>query len=190
MTSSRSRPLSRLLLGLAAVAVTVFGLVAPASATTSSCHLSWGSLPKVVEGTGSSVDFVTAVRAGQHACYDRLVIDISGGPATAYDVQYVSRFRQDGSGKPIPLRGGAVLQVLLRVPSYDVGGHVTYQPANPQEVVSAVGFSAFRQVGWGGSFEGYTSLGIGTRAHLPFRVFTLAGPGHDGRLVVDVARRW
>ena len=41
-----------------------------------------------------------------------------------------------------------------------------------------------------GSFEGYTSIGLGVRARLPFRVFMLDGPGTSSRLVVDVAHRW
>ena len=38
-----------------------------------------------------------------------------------------------------------------------------------------------------GSFEGQTTIGLGVRARLPFRVFVLAGPGSGSRLVVDVA---
>jgi hypothetical protein len=48
-------------------------------------------------------------------------------------------------------------------------------------------------VAWVGSFEGYTILGLGTRARLPFRVMVLAaapGTGQGARLVVDVAHRW
>ncbi len=41
-----------------------------------------------------------------------------------------------------------------------------------------------------GTFEGYTTVGLGVRARLPFRVFELAGPGTGSRLVVDVAHRW
>ncbi|WRL64756.1 hypothetical protein U6N30_03010 [Blastococcus brunescens] len=54
-------------------------------------------------------------------------------------------------------------------------------------------YETFRQVAWAGSFEGQSSLGIGTRARLPFRVFTLVGdPGSDQavRLVVDVGHLW
>ncbi|MDQ1596268.1 MAG: hypothetical protein QOH40_2824, partial [Arthrobacter pascens] len=40
------------------------------------------------------------------------------------------------------------------------------------------------------SFEGYTTLGLGVRARLPFKVFTLAGPGSGSRLVIDVAHHW
>ena len=31
---------------------------------------------------------------------------------------------------------------------------------------------------------------LAVRAHLPFRVFTLAGPGDNNRLVIDVAHKW
>jgi hypothetical protein len=51
--------------------------------------------------------------------------------------------------------------------------------------VNVSGYRTFRQVAWAGSFEGVTTVGLGTRARLPFRVFTL-----PGRVVVDVAHRW
>jgi hypothetical protein len=40
------------------------------------------------------------------------------------------------------------------------------------------------------SFEGSTSIGLGVRARLPFRAFTLDGPGSGSRLIVDVAHSW
>ena len=52
------------------------------------------------------------------------------------------------------------------------------------------GYSTFRQVAWAGSFEGQTTVGLGVRARLPFRVFALTGPGTGSRLVIDVAHRW
>jgi hypothetical protein len=56
--------------------------------------------------------------------------------------------------------------------------------------VNVTGYSTFRQVAWAGTFEGQTTVGLGVRARLPFRVFTLAGPGSGSRLVIDVAHRW
>ncbi|WP_425557254.1 AMIN-like domain-containing (lipo)protein [Kribbella aluminosa] len=35
-----------------------------------------------------------------------------------------------------------------------------------------------------------STIGLGVRARLPFRVCTLVGPGSDTRLVVDVAHQW
>ena len=43
---------------------------------------------------------------------------------------------------------------------------------------------------WGGSFEGVTTIGLGVRAKLPFRVFTLKGANNVSMLVIDVAHRW
>ncbi|MGH9277720.1 MAG: AMIN-like domain-containing (lipo)protein, partial [Acidimicrobiales bacterium] len=55
---------------------------------------------------------------------------------------------------------------------------------------SASGFQTFRDLVWGSSFEGESTLGLGVRARLPYRVFKLAGPGTGSRLVIDVAHRW
>ncbi|MET3934813.1 hypothetical protein [Arthrobacter sp. OAP107] len=86
------------------------GLLAsgPASAATSYCGLVWSSLAK--SNQAMSAASVTNIRSGQHTCFDRLVIDIKG-KAAGYNVRYVSRVVQDGSGLPIKLRGGAFLQV-------------------------------------------------------------------------------
>jgi hypothetical protein len=51
--------------------------------------------------------------------------------------------------------------------------------------VNVTGYRTFRQVAWAGSFEDYSSAGLGVRARLPFRTFTL-----PGKLVVDVAHTW
>jgi hypothetical protein len=56
--------------------------------------------------------------------------------------------------------------------------------------VNVTGFTTFRQIATGGSFEGQTTFGLGVRARLPFRAFVLAGPGTGARLVIDVAHTW
>jgi len=117
------------------------------------------------------------------------VFDLAGKP-TGYDVSYVKNVYQDGSGFLVPLRGGAKLQIIVHGTSYDDAGRPTYRPANPKELSNVSGYRTFRQVASGGSFEGQTTIGLGVRARLPFRVFTLAGPGSHSRIVVDVAHRW
>jgi hypothetical protein len=100
---------------------------------------------------------------------------------------------EDGSGRPVPVRGAADLQIVLTAPSYDQHSNRTYAPSNPRELVNVAGYSTFRQVAFAGSFEGYTTIALGVRARLPFRVFTLAGtPQSDDtpRVVIDVAHRW
>jgi hypothetical protein len=79
----------------------------------------------------------------------------------------------------------------LSVPSYDTDdGVLSYDPPNRNELTTVHGYRTFRQVVTAGSFEGETVIGLGVRARLPFRVFTLAGPGGNSRIVVDVAHSW
>jgi hypothetical protein len=161
--------------------------VAVAGSTATSCPRGWGSLPEANSRMVQSP--ITNVRTGRHACFDRLVVDLRGR-APGYDVRYVTNVTQDGSGFVVPLRGGAKLQLIVRAPAYDAAGRSTYSPANKRELSNVSGYSTFRQVAYAGSFEGQTTIGLGVRARLPFRVFTLAGPGSNSRLVVDVAHRW
>lgn len=168
------------------------GLVAPSAASAAPyCGITWGSLPKstMLPSNGPGQDPITNLRAGRHACFDRLVVDVAG-EAPDYDVRYVRAVTQDGSGFTVPLRGGAFLQVTVADPAYDQNGNPTYQPANRNEAVDVTGFRTFRQVAFAGSFEAVTKVGLGVRARLPFRVFTLDGPGDGSRLVIDVAHRW
>lgn len=141
----------------------------PARAT--GCAVTWGSTAKSV--TNLTHRTLTGVRAGRHACFDRLVLDLDRG-GEGYRVRYVSAVRDQGRGAVVPLRGGAFLQV-------DDQSHAPRRPAMP----SVTGFTTFRQVAWGGSFEGYTTVGLGVRARLPFRVFR-----STNHLVIDVAHRW
>ena len=122
---------------------------------------------------------LVAVRAGRHVHYDRLVLEFRGR-VPGYTVHYVRQVLTQGQGAPIPLAGRADLAIVVRSGS-------AYVPRDPAHVVDVRGFPALRQVAWGGSFEGYTTLGVGVRSRLPIHVFVLAGPGRDNRLVIDVA---
>jgi hypothetical protein len=186
------KPARLLVLSLAAVTGLAVSAV-PASAADPYCGIRWGSLPQVA--TAWDTEMVNGIRAGRHACFDRLVVDLGGQDTTfgSYDVRYVRVVSEDGSGRQVPVRGGADIQVLLGAPAYDQYGNATFTPGDRSEVVDVAGWTTFRQVAWAGSFEGRTTLALGVRAHLPFRVFTLAGtPASDQgpRLVIDVAHRW
>jgi len=179
---------------LVSVVGVVMALLAPtASAATPYCGITWGSLPKAVPDEFSPGP-VSDARAGRHTCFDRLVIDIANNTEpTGYTVSYVGQFIQDGSGQAIPLRGAADLQITVSAPAYDGGGDSTVGWSAGDDAVNVAGFSTFRQVVFGGSYEGYTQFGLGVRARLPFRVSRLVSPpGQDAstRLVIDVAHRW
>jgi len=176
----------------AAGAVLAAGLVAapaaagavPASAAT--CRAAWGSTDEVDLALGTGA--VTGVRSGRHACFDRLVVDVRG-EVGGTAVRYVDAVTQDGSGAPVPLRGGARLSVVVGAPSHDGAYRPTYAPADRRELVDVSGSGALRQVAWAGSFEGQTTLGVGVRARLPFRSFVVRD-GATSRVVVDVAHSW
>jgi hypothetical protein len=168
-----------------------FLVVAPAPAQAAAapyCGITWGSLAKSAGAlSGGSV---TNVRAGRHACFDRMVIDVRGH-ANGYRVQYVQQVKGPGSGQPVALRGGAFLEVVVLAAAYDRNtGSATYTPANRKELVNTAGYATFRQLAYTASFEGYTHFGVGVRARLPFHVFVLDGPGNTSRIVLDVAHKW
>ncbi|MFF9287275.1 AMIN-like domain-containing (lipo)protein [Streptomyces griseosporeus] len=159
-----------------------------ATAQTTVCPTGWGSLPKTRSAATSHP--VTNIRTGRHTCYDRMVIDIPGATAgrLGYSVRYVDRLYQDGSGRVIPVAGGAVIEVRVTAPAYDPAtGAAVYpgRPGRPLPGVDLTGYRAFRDTRFAGSFEGDTQIGLGVRARLPFRVLRL-----DGHVVVDVAHTW
>ena len=168
---------------LVAVVVLLLTVGVSPAAAHPYCGIRWGSLPKAapVMTTAEMVD----VRAGRHRCFDRLVLDVDG-PVAGYSVRYVDQVRFDGSGQLVPLRGGARLEVVARVPV--VHTDAIFLPSG--ELIDTAGYRTFRHVAWAGSFEGQTAIGLGVRARLPFRVFLLDGPGAGSRMVVDVAHRW
>jgi len=151
-------------------------------------------------GTGSVAGSLTMTpsplyltRVGRHACYDRVTFDINGPQAVGFTVRYVPVVRADGSGMPVPVAGRAALQVIVRAPMLgtDNQGHqpsVTV-PRVGQNLVSPArlaGWSSLRAVAYAGSFEGQTTVAVGVRERLPFRVFVTGG-GSYKHVVVDIA---
>jgi len=190
-----TRTLAALAVAVPTLAVTAVTPVSATSATASPtaatapyCGIRWGSTTKTA-GSLSTAPVVT-VRAGAHACYDRLVIEVAGRTG-GYRVGYVAAVTAQGSGSVIPVAGGARLQITVQDPAQDpVTLRSSYLPKDRSHVVPVTGYRTFRQVVWAGSFEGYTSFGVGVRARLPFRVTVLPGPGNHSRIVIDVAHRW
>lgn len=183
------RVLAGIGLGLTLIAVPAAAGTVPA-ASAASCRVTWGSLPR--DAGAHTTEHVTDVRSGRHACFDRLVVDLDGAGSLrpGYRVEYVDQVTADGSGDVVPLRGGAAVRIIVRAPASTDEGTPTYTAADPRELVDLTGYRTFRQAAWAGSFEGQTTIGLGVRARLPMRAFTLDGPGTGHRLVVDVAHRW
>lgn len=150
------------------------------------CGITWGSLDKVAGPSTSPFSPLTGIRTGRHTCYDRMVFDVAG-TAPGYRVHYVDQVTTVARGDVLPLTGGARIEIVLRAPDHTPRGRVTYDVRTGARLpgVDLTGYRTFRSARYGGSFEGVTIVGLGVRARLPFRVFTL-----DHRLVVDVAHQW
>ena len=119
------------LLVLAVTMLAALSLTVPAQAAPY-CGITWGSQPRVQPFQDG--ELVNGFRAGRHACFDRLVIDVGGEDVsfTSYDIRYVPVVRQDGSGHPVPVRGAADLQIVLGAPAYDQYGNLTLALPNPR----------------------------------------------------------
>ncbi|MPY58386.1 AMIN-like domain-containing (lipo)protein [Streptomyces spongiae] len=160
-----------------------------AGTTAAACETGWGSLPKT-STSSSAPAYLTNVTTAKHDCYDRIVFDIPAGSAgkLGYWVEYVDTYGQEGSGDPIPVSGGAILQIRVIAASYDTQNQkVTYPGKAKQSLpgVDLTGYSTFRDAKFGGSFEGISNVGLGVRARLPYKVTQLSD-----KLVVDVAHSW
>ncbi|MCU1353640.1 MAG: hypothetical protein JWM05_2849 [Acidimicrobiales bacterium] len=167
-------------LTLAAALMASFALT-PAAADAASCPTGWGSGVKTRSGLTQAP--LISHRAGRHDCYDRFVVELNG-PVAGYTARYVSQVTGQGSGNPVPLKGGAFIELVVNAPASSAVASQT------GDLVSVAGFRTFRQIKLAESFEGYTGYGIGVRSRLPMRVSLLPGPGSHSRLLIDVAHSW
>ena len=118
------------------------------------------------------------VRAGRNKDFDRLVFDFEG-PVPGMRVQYVDRLIEDGTGNPIPLRGRAVVEIVMQpAAAHRDDGTPTLSGPLPD----LTGFAAFRQIADAGDFEAVLTWGIGVAARTGLRGLTLTGPS---RVAID-----
>ena len=125
--------------------------------------------------------YLTAVRTGQHAGYDRVVFQFSGG-LPAVTAERVKAVYADPKGTKISLPGRSYLHVVFRGASANCP-----QPAHRTWTGPAVLTPRYPQllaVKAAGDFEGYLSFGLGLAAQGPYHVSTLTGPD---RVVIDVS---
>ncbi len=195
MTIAGAAMLAAMALAVPTAAQASTGSSLAAASASAYCGQYWGSLPEASDA-GLSYGVLTSVRTGRHDCFDRMVIDVDG-PVGGYTVQYDPDHRLYSTTGDYP-RGGAYLVIYVQnlVVPQPAPSHASTAVGDPDEVADVSSYRTFRQVkeliyGPAGVHgpEGDTFL-LGVRAHLPFRVFTLAGPGDGARLVIDVAHRW
>jgi hypothetical protein len=124
--------------------------------------------------------YLTSVKVAQHAGFDRVVFEFSGG-LPPYTVTMVTAVYSDPKGDVVPLPGEALLRVVFhgatatcpRPLHRTYAGSATLTPRYPRLLaVSAAG-----------DFERVLSFGIGLAAKSPYHAYTLTSPD---RVVLDV----
>jgi hypothetical protein len=152
----------------------------------------WGTAPK--QRAASSTAALYLIRVGQHDCYDRVVFSINGPAAAGFSLRYTDVVSEDGSGTARPVAGAAALEVVVHAPALglDDHGYVGKSLAKPGEdfytASQLAGWRSLRQVRYAGSFEGQTTVAVGVRERVPFRVFTLLDTQNQiTRVVLDIA---
>jgi len=128
--------------------------------------------------SSAPVAFVSAVRTGTHAGYDRLTVEFSnGGPSGAVELkpQSGTTFTSSPSGMATTLKGRD--GILLVIHGADL--HSAY--SGSLDIVT--GYATLAEVKRVEDFEGVVQLGLGVNGTGCYRVFWLSNPD---RLVIDV----
>ncbi|MEV1286205.1 hypothetical protein [Micromonospora sp. NPDC049679] len=113
------------------------------------------------------------------------------GAFPSYQVQYVPRVTQDGSGEPIKLTGNSFLRLQFTpAQAHDGKG----RPSIRKAPGSALGFPTLRSYGMAGDYEGYVTYGLGIQVAansgqvMPIRIGEMIRPDGFHVVAVDVRR--
>ena len=135
--------------------------------------------------TGSETALLDRIAVGRHEGYDRVVFEFQNA-LPGYKVEYVQPpLKEDGSGKPVNVKGAAVVVVRMAPASgFDLNtaeGVMVYK--GPKRIDgSAAGTSVVQELVQSGDFEAVLSWAIGLSGKADFRVGTATSPA---RLIVD-----
>ncbi|MGW9205408.1 AMIN-like domain-containing (lipo)protein [Embleya sp. NPDC055664] len=138
----------------------------------------------VLSGTAQAAGatYLTNIRAGEHATYDRVVLDFSAG-VPAYGSTTSNELYQCASGKPISFPNSAeYLELDIASAAHDDNGNPTY--TGPRQVTtnlpSLTGYAITCD------FEGKLKVGIGYKSNVQQVVTSVLT--NPSRIVIDVQR--
>ncbi|GAB3151493.1 hypothetical protein GCM10027258_50950 [Amycolatopsis stemonae] len=128
------------------------------------------------------VPAMTTIRTGNNPTFDRVVLDLTAGPAPAVSYRLTDELTADPSGEVVWLTGQYFVDVTATpAAAHDAAGSPTYTGAQKFRTRN---LSNVMAVAVTGDFEGHLSVGLGVRSRTTVNVFTLTGPN---RVVIDVA---
>lgn len=134
-------------------------------------------IPQTAEPSGEPL-LPVAVRVGEHAGFERVVIELAGDGLPGWQTEYVTRAIEDGSGAQVDVDGDAILSVRVTGTRYpeESEEHPARHVVEGEDAVDEVHFL--------GTFEGVTQLFIGVDDGVAdYRVIALTAPP---RLVIDI----
>lgn len=148
-----------------------------------------GATPAAEGGVNSPTRLLTDVRAGNHDCYERVTFEFkpmtgdAAGPVH-WKVGYeTGPITEDGSGRPVAVKGPAHLVVHFSAQSADLTKADAPPTYTGPTSLEAAGATRIQQIRKTGDFEGYLTWVIGLDKQRPFKVTTQDDPA---RVVVDV----
>lgn len=130
-----------------------------------------------VRRDGMMPALVMGVRAARHDGFDRVVVDFEGD-VPGYTVRWKSKVETEGAGKPIDLKGGQALHVML-IPAvaHTEAGEPTWTGTSAKPLTTITGIVST------GDFEGHVGIALISERTRTFRVKEYTEPS---RLVIDV----
>jgi len=128
----------------------------------------------------SGAALLTAVRAGQHEKFDRIVFEFTGDALPGYHVEYIDRpVRQCGSGEATEIAGDGWLAVRMTPAAAHTDAGKATIPFRERKLALGVALELERTC----DFEAEVTWVLGVSSPNKYRVLELTKPA---RLVVDV----
>jgi hypothetical protein len=147
-----------------------------AAPTASTAPFQCGTAYGPITQSGPAVAFVSDVRTGTHAGYDRITITFGNGAPTSVEVktQTNATFTKDPSGQTVTLRGDSGLLLTIR----GADEHTSYSGSTDFKT----GYTKLQEAAQVQDFEGVVQWGIGLSGNTCYRVYLLKNPD---RVVID-----
>lgn len=141
--------------------------------------------PKQAEESAGAALTVTDIRIGRHDGFDRVEYLLDGTGTPGWNVRYIDRAVQDGSGADLDIVGRSILEVRITGSAYPFdSGAAPYSGPDPATDPTAPAITGVYRTT---VYEGVTQSFIGADADRP--AFSVATGSDPTRLVVDIATR-
>jgi hypothetical protein len=161
-----TKPLRRGLTALSALLIMLTGIVA--------------ATPAISSAAQPTQSVLRNIRTGLHTGFDRIVVDLDG-PAPGATYRWSDELTADPSGEVVWLTGEFFLTVAMNPAiAHDASGNPTWffpEKFRTRDLHNVMAIAVI------GDFEGYVSIGLGTRFQSWVRISTLTSPT---RVVIDV----